>query len=143
MVGQKIKEEVVWDKKKIVMLLSTLVLIFGGIITAKNFFFPNSSKGIVAGIHTLNSSAADSASANGDSNTSGNETANKSFFLPTSQDIQQKVQDIQKQIMHLNIDEIASSSPQIKQVIEQIQSLPAQPANIARTACEQLCKNIK
>jgi len=126
----KYSEEATWDKKKLAILLS-LVFIFGAsLFAAKKFLFPQ-AKSRVQGIQTL-------------SNEIPSPAVNKSsFYLPTSQDIQQKMEDIQKQVIHLNIDQIASSSPEVRQIIQQLQNLPNLPKDAARSACEDLCRNIK
>lgn len=56
--------------------------------------------------------------------------------------LQNTISDIQQQAQNLNLAQIASSSPQIQQIIQQIQNLPQVPANDAKQACMQLCNKL-
>ena len=60
----------------------------------------------------------------------------------TNSYLQNAISNIKQQAQNLNLAQIASSSPQIQQVIEQIQNLPQVPANDAKQACVQLCNKL-
>lgn len=57
-------------------------------------------------------------------------------------DLQQKLDLVKKQVNNLNVEDLASSSPQIKKVIEDLQSLQQLPRNQAKEACYNFCKGL-
>lgn len=120
-------EEEVWDKKRVAVGLSIFILLVAGFIFAKNYFFPKSNiipakQMNVKGIQT--------------------EKTFSSISLPSVDDVTAKIQKIQDQVTHVNVGEIASSSPQVQQVIKEIQNLPNLPKSIAKQACENLCSKL-
>jgi cytoskeletal protein RodZ len=118
-------EEEVWDKKKVAIAVVVFVLILAGFIFAKNYFFPQKNK------PTLNQ------------NVKGISTQKlHSFSLPSVDDVSQKIQDLQNQVTHVDVGEIASSSPQIQQIMREIQDLPNLPKNVAKQACISLCSKL-
>lgn len=130
------QEEYVWDFRKIgIGIVVLLLLIFGGLVAkrlimgqsvAPESFIPHVSLPSVKGAST---DPADT-------------PATQTFSLPTQQDVQQQVQQIQQQITHLDVQEIASSSPQVQQVLQQIQNLPKQSSDQVKQACYRLCDGL-
>lgn len=64
------------------------------------------------------------------------------YSLPSTTDVTNKIQDLQKQVSHINIADVASSSPQIQQVIQQLEALPHMPGNVAKQACINVCNKL-
>lgn len=119
-------EEDVWDKKKVATALAIFIFALAGFIFARNYFFPkknmpNLLTADVKGIQTQKMPA---------------------FTLPSANDVSMQLQKIQNQVTQVNVGEIASSSPQIQQIIKEIQNLPNLPKNIAKQACENLCSKL-
>lgn len=56
--------------------------------------------------------------------------------------VQSKVEDIQKDVKSLDFNEIASSSPQIQKIINDIKALEKYPSNQAKQICENICKSL-
>jgi hypothetical protein len=118
-------EEEVWDKKKILFGLFFLCLLAGGLIYLKDTYFP--------GVHIFSKSLVKGVSTNA---------------LPTpaiqfgSTNLQEKMAQIRSQVTHLNVSEVASSSPQVQQVLKEIQGLGNLPKEEAKAICEKICTGL-
>lgn len=115
-----------WDKTRIVEFFVVLgVLLIGG-LTAKHFLLDANT--------TPASQAVEGASTSVESQ------------LPSVQDIQQGAQQqvvaLQKQASQISVQEIASSSPQVQQILNQIKQLPNVPGNVAKQTCENICNSL-
>jgi hypothetical protein len=129
-------EEEHWDKKKIIAGIVIFVLLLLGVIGAKMFLLPKSiARHIPIGPAVEGVSTTDFSPANA-------QPTPEKISLPTTDDLQKKISELQAQITHLNVKDIASSSPQVQQLIQQIQSLPNAPANAAKEACMQVCNRL-
>lgn len=126
-----------WDKKKIIAGLVLLVVLFAGIVGLKLFVLPKSIAQHIP-IGPAVKGAQTVAYPNG---MSINPTP-ASISLPTTEDLQKKIAELQDEITHLNMKDIASSSPQVEQLLQQVQDLPKAPGNAARQACLQLCNRL-
>lgn len=129
------EEEFEWDKKKILLTLGVVLFLLVGGFGAKQLFLgtqtslPNAigAKQDVKGASTVNSDAA---------------TTSQGISLPSSGDMQQQLSNIEQQISHLSMKDIASSSPQVQQVIQQIQTIQNVPANEEKSMCQQVCGSV-
>lgn len=123
------EEKYEWDKPRIIIFFVVLVaLIIGGLL-AKHFFLdaqnsPSDAMQSVKGVTSQNDSPQ----------------------LPTVQNVQEGVQqqlsNLQQQASQISVDDIASSSPQVQQILQQIKQLPQQPGNIAKQTCENICNSL-
>ncbi|MCL5970818.1 MAG: hypothetical protein M1450_04955 [Patescibacteria group bacterium] len=57
-------------------------------------------------------------------------------------DLQERLDSIKKEFSELDAKDIASSSPQFKRVMDDIQSLKDLPRNQAKEACYTICKGL-
>lgn len=57
-------------------------------------------------------------------------------------DLQQKLDLVKKQVNNLDVGDLASSSPQVKKAIEDLQSLQQLPRDQAKEACYNFCKGL-
>lgn len=121
------EEALEWDKKRIAIAFAVVGLLIVGAIFAKRYILGSSQDTTptqsVQGIHTQNSG----------SNNSLN------FSLPTSGDIQAKLGELEQKVTHLTAADVASSSPQVRDIIQQIQNLPNLPKDQAKSVCEKVC----
>ena len=130
------KYEEVWDYRKIAAgVIILILLLFGGLIVkrlilhqsiAPASFLPKlpSVKGVATG-------PADQT-----------KVSHVTIKLPSPQDVQNQIQTIQNQVTHLNVAEIASSSPQVQQILQQIENIPSGSTNQVKDACVRLCNNL-
>lgn len=56
--------------------------------------------------------------------------------------VQGEFDSIKKQAMDIDVGELASSSPQIKRIIEDLKSLQDYPKNQIKEACTQICRKL-
>ena len=118
------EEKVEWDKPRIMSFFIVLGLLVVGGLLGKHFFLDvqtnSSPQQSVQGISTQ----ADAS-------------------LPTVQSVQRGVTEqlanLQQQASQISVKDIASSSPQVQQILLQLQKLPQLPGDIAKQACVQLC----
>lgn len=122
-----IEEE--WDKIKIGIGVVCFVLILGGLIVGK-YFLAQHGIGVSKDVKGAETTA------------EATTVTKKTFSIPTADELQKKFNTIQQQVGHLDVQEVASSSPQIQQILQQIQSLPNLPKNIAREQCISLCSKL-
>lgn len=129
------KVEEVWDFRKIAVGVTVLlILIFGAIIGKRILFHESldptsfipplpSVKGVATYFSPQNSS-------------------HTKIALPSQQDVQNQIQQIQQQVTHLNVNEVATASPQLQQLLKQIQEIPAGPVGQVKEACMRLCSQL-
>ena len=121
-----------WDKKKIAIALTILVFLLAGAFLFKKYLLPKAEN--LAGLQAVTSSQVQGVSTQ-------NPLPQK-ISLPSKEDIQNQIQTLKTEAQNLNLEQIASSSPQVQQIIQQLQSLPQQPVNQAKDACIRLCNNL-
>jgi predicted RND superfamily exporter protein len=135
-------EQEAWDKKKVIAGVVAGLMLLGGGIAAKQLLLPQSVQKVIP-----HKSAVQGAETQANSNSfidtaTVTPTPTAALSIPTKEDVQKKIQELQQQLTHISVQDIASSSPQIQQIIQQIQALPQAPANAAKSACEQLCSKL-
>lgn len=55
--------------------------------------------------------------------------------------VENQLNSIKQEASKINVEEVATSSPQVKKVINDIKSLENYPANQARNFCERICNS--
>lgn len=58
------------------------------------------------------------------------------------QNFEGKLQDLQKQVMNLDPQEVVTSSPQVKKIINDLKNLQGLPKSELKQVCESLCSGI-
>ena len=125
----------VWDSRKVIAgIVVLLLLIFGGIVgkrilfhesLAPQSFIPKMPS--VKGLQTFNAP---------------DQVSHVKITLPSQGDVNNQIQNIRNQVSNLNVTEIASSSPQVQQILQQIENIPAGPVGQVKEACMRLCNNL-
>ncbi len=120
-----------WNKKRLVLaVLITLFLVIAG-LGLKSYLlgseYPQSS--------------------NVNKNVQGTSTsAAPTITLPTANDVSQgvgrSINNIKKEIEKINVQDLATSSPQIKKVLDDIRALPSVPGQKAKDVCLNLCNGL-
>lgn len=125
-----LNEEEAWDIKKIFIGIVILFFLAGTAYAAKSFFLDKQKKTTVAGASVEREKVFIP-------------TENQpSFSFPSQSDIQQKINDIRQDVVKLDALEIASSSPQVQKVLNDIKALGEYPRNQAKDVCQQICSNL-
>lgn len=115
-----------WDKRKIGIFLIVLFLLFGLGFYLRGVFLPATTE--------------DVKSASVAPKTTKDITDTLSSDVPTN--MQDKVNQIQQSVNNLNVNDIASSSPQVQKVLNDIRALQDYPKNQAKQACINICNQL-
>lgn len=123
------QEEQGWDKKRILIVLIILFILGFGIYKSRNFLL-----GVVKN-PTSTTSVKGAATKN--ENNSGFNAQQQ-----VKENLQEKIDSIKQQANSLNVQDIASSSPQVQKVIQDLKGLGDLPRNQAKDACFNICKGL-
>ena len=120
-----------WDKKKIVSAILIIVLLIAVVFGVKIFFLDANKQ-----LDVSNTSAV-----------RGVQTQeNPSLSLPSAQNIEsgiaKNLDNIKAEISKLNVADIASSSPQIQKIVNDIKSLPSVPRQQACLSLKKICDGL-
>lgn len=135
--------EEAWSIPKIIIGVVSLITVVGGGLYLKSNYFDTNTSG---NIHQKKTAVEGVTTSSEDGN--GSSTKKDSPTLPNFSpdnirvDIQNKVDEIKKQIISLNPSEIASSSPQVQKIIQDMKSIQDYPKNQAKEMCENICKSL-
>jgi len=121
------KIEEAWDKKKIAIALAVLLGLIASLV-----YFTGAYK--VKGENTKESKAQLQKSVEG---------AIENVDVPTIKEtIQGKIEEIKTEASNIDVVEIASSSPQVQKIINDIKSLEDYPKDQAKSMCEKICDSL-
>jgi len=124
---KKEEDELVWDRKRIVIALVLILFILFAVRQAKGMFFPNTN---ILGESTVKKA----------SEIDRPEVDSPGIGLQSS--VASKFDNVKDDIVNLDPEEVASSSPQIQKVLRDIQGLKDLPADQARNTCMKICSGI-
>ncbi|MBI3984817.1 MAG: hypothetical protein HY344_02630 [Candidatus Levybacteria bacterium] len=119
------KEEIAWDKKKIIATIVIAVLVIVTAIQVKNSVFPPDYK---------------PPAQKPKENVKGLNTAE--FSSNIKQSISENVNNLKTQAESLDVAEIASSSPQVQKLINDLKSLKDLPKSQLKSTCERICSGL-
>lgn len=136
-----------WDKKKIALAVLLLFLFVGSAYAAKKYILGDSfgsvqkpvvrSGGEVAGVSTASTESESKKS------TENNKQPPFSFSSSVIQDaVSEKFSSLKNQVSNISVDEIASASPQVKKILNDLKALQDYPKNQAKEFCENMCKSL-
>ncbi|PIR80222.1 MAG: hypothetical protein COU25_01345 [Candidatus Levybacteria bacterium CG10_big_fil_rev_8_21_14_0_10_35_13] len=118
------KEEVIWDKKKILITLVVVFLLTGIGFWLKALYLdedvPKTSKKNIQREQIKGVSVGEAS-----------ENISKSF--------QENINSLKEDAQNLNLAEVATSSPQVQKIIKDLQSLKDLPKNQLKDTCEKIC----
>jgi hypothetical protein len=115
-----------WNKKKIFIATFLLILlIVGGYFLKTRILGVNSSQLVesVKGIAT-------------------EEIKKPTVKINIQKAVKEKIDDLKQEVLGLDVLEIASSSPQVQKILNDIKSLEQYPANQAKEFCKQIYEKI-
>lgn len=125
---EEIKNGESWNKKRIfgALFLITALIVLGYLlktkVLGKNFFPTDSSKDV-----------------KGITNTKEKGKEQNALSIDVQKVVQEKIESLKQDVKGLNIAEIASSSPQVQKIINDIKALEQYPTSQARELCKQIC----
>lgn len=124
---EKSEDDLVWDKKRIIIVLFFGLVILLLAYEAKKMFLPNTK---ILGESTVKK-ASEIEKPNIDSPD-----------VDLESKVESSISEIKENIINLDPEEVASSSPQIQKVLKDIQGIRDLPADKARNTCMKLCSEI-
>ncbi|OGH18022.1 MAG: hypothetical protein A3F31_03745 [Candidatus Levybacteria bacterium RIFCSPHIGHO2_12_FULL_38_12] len=131
----------VWDIKRIIIGVIGVVVIgaggFGVFVYVKDHGFPQ--KWREGKPPTKNVIGASTQKENNSPSTS--QDTKPPFSLPSKNELGEKLDTIKKQVQSLSISEIASSSPHVQKVLQDIKALEEYPHNQVKDMCQKICSS--
>lgn len=120
---EKVEEISSWNKKRIFIAIFLLALLITGGYFFKTKILVGSSQQakLVKGISTQV------------------KTAEPEFKINVQEAVREKINSLKEQVSGLNMLEIASSSPQVRKILNDIKSLEQYPVNQAQEICKKIC----
>ena len=124
----EIKKEESWNKKRIFAALFLIIA-----LVALGYFLKTKVLG-------ENSSPTDfSKAVKGTTNAKEENKEQEGLNINMQKAVQEKIESLKQEVSSLNIMEVASSSPQIQKIINDIKALEQYPTNQAKEICKQIC----
>lgn len=121
------KEAIEWDKKKIILFTVGAIVLLGIGLVVKEMMF--------VGVKTQNPSS-DITSVKG----SNTEIVNP---LPDiKQGIQNQIDSLKNEAQNINVVDIATSSPQVQKVINDLKAIQDYPKSQLKATCENICSGL-
>lgn len=118
------------DKKRVAITIGIIAILVGAFIVVRQIYSPTPRKPMPQSVKGIQNSLS-------------RMSKNPPFQIPNAaEELQKKVEGIKTQISNINVADVASSSPQIQDIMRQIQNLPQLPSAVARDVCESLCKKL-
>jgi hypothetical protein len=117
------KEEVQWDKKKIILFLVAAILLIGIGFEAKDLIL---GKSIGPSVSTPKPDVKGAATQVSSSIKAG---------------VQNQLDNLKTEAQNIDLVQIASSSPQVQKVINDLKALQDYPKNQVKATCQQICNN--
>ncbi len=114
-----IREDSVWDKKKIFIFSTVLLVVL--LFLSYRFIDFNSNEGNIEPPST---------------------TVKGVSAQDLSENIVQSIENLQNQATDLDIEEVATSSPQVQKILNDLKSLKDVPKNQIKNTCEQICSGL-
>ena len=138
---EKLQTEESWNKKRIFLTLFVIILLLTGAFGIKNFVLGNNSfpkeSPVINALKSIKGVATQE-----ELNAQTKKINPPAVNLPVQKIIQDKLGAIQQEVNNLNVADIASSSPQVKKIIEDLQSLQDYPKNQAKDVCTKICSGL-
>src|SRR5437870_4306655 len=120
------KQEIIWDKKRIAIFLVSAFLFLALIFELKTLILGKSATDIKPKVKTEKS-------------VEGASTEN----LPDlRQSIQNQIGNIRDEAQSINVVDVATSSPEIQKIINDLKSVKDLPKNQVKSTCEKICGNL-
>ncbi|HUD09604.1 MAG TPA: hypothetical protein VMR77_02290 [Patescibacteria group bacterium] len=118
------KEETQWDKKKIILFLIAAVILIGIGFEAKDFVLGTSSAPQAPVVKPDVKGAATQVSSN------------------IKNSVQNQLDNLKTEAANVDLTEIATSSPQVQKVINDLKAIQNYPQNQLKATCEQICNGL-
>lgn len=124
---EEIKSEEPWNKKRIFAVLFLIMLaVIGG------YFFKTR-------VLDTSSSPQGTKLVKGISSKEKSKNTENDVSVDIQKAVKEKINSLKQEVSSLNIMEVASSSPQVQKIINDIKSLEQYPSNQVKDVCKKVC----
>jgi hypothetical protein len=121
------REAVEWDKKKIILFTIGIILLLGiGLVVKEMMFAGSQTPGSLSSATSVK----------------GASTENISPLPDIKQGIQNQIDSLKSEAQNINIVDVATSSPQVQKVINDLKAIQDYPKNQLKTTCENICNGL-
>ncbi|MCL5438406.1 MAG: hypothetical protein M1268_00270 [Patescibacteria group bacterium] len=134
-----------WDKKKITVGLIGISLLIGliGYGLKTNFFSSGFSKMIRPNKEVAGISSSSDSSNNQNNDNSGSKQQSLSVPVNEVRSVaEQQINTIREEVNKIDVVEIASSSPQVQKVLNDLKTLGNYPKDQAKDYCQKICNSL-
>lgn len=137
------EEQETWDKKKILIFIIVLGILVGGGFYFKTKYLGDIQKQSIIPSKTSQEVAGESIESSGAKDSTVNPKESFSS-IPSSikNNVQEKLDSIKQQITNLNAMDVATSSPQVQKILNDIKALGQYPSNQAKEMCQKICSSL-
>lgn len=115
------EDEPEWDRKKVLIAFAVILFLIYAFLSTKDFFVTQDAD--VKGISDVAEKQSSKAS-------------------EATQRARDRIDQIKENVNNLNVLDVATSSPQIQKVINDIKALESLPRDQAKSACEKICSGL-
>lgn len=123
-------QESEWDKKRIILGVFALVIVLGGALYGAK---------VLGLTETPDSQSTKSVAA---AETQATQTVSHVSTGDIKQTIDTQIASLQQQVQQLSPQDLASSSPQVQKIMQDIKALQAYPHDQAKQYCLSLCNGL-
>ena len=120
------EEKIEWDKKKIILFAVAAIFLLVGALVVKQMMF--------AGLETSNPSSVTSVK--------GASIQNLPPLPDIKQGVQNQIDNLKNEAQNINLVDVATSSPQVQKVINDLKAIQDYPKNQLRQTCEKICSGL-
>jgi conjugal transfer/entry exclusion protein len=121
------REVVEWDKKKIILFIAGVILLLAIIYVARNMMF--------AGTQSANPSLINTG-------VKGESIQSTQPLPDIKKSVQQQIDTLKNEAQNINVVDIATSSPQVQKVINDLKAIQDYPKSQLKATCEQICNGL-
>ncbi|MDO8621593.1 MAG: hypothetical protein Q7R31_04940 [Candidatus Levybacteria bacterium] len=138
---EKLEQGESWNKKRIFLTLLVIIALLTGAFGIKNFVLGNNTlpkeSPIISALQSVKGAVTQE-----ELNAQATKINPPAANLPVQKIVQDQLEVIQQEVKNLNVADITSSSPQVKKIIEDLQSLQDYPRNQAKDVCTKICSGL-
>jgi hypothetical protein len=124
-----------WNKKRIIIGLFFLFAILAGLTAFKVLVLDQNQNSVQNPINKT-ATAVEGVS------TTASTPSNDSTISGLKTNIQDQLNTIKQEASNINLTDIATSSPQVQKVIDDIKSIQNLPRSQAKSFCDQICSGL-
>ena len=121
---EEVNGETSWNKKRIVIFIFLLALLIAGGYFFKTRVLGSSSSQLAKSVKGISSEK---------------KNIEPEFSVDIQGAVKEKINSIGQEVSNLDVLEVASSSPQVQKILNDIKSLEQYPTNQIKEICRKIC----